>query len=232
MLLDETGSTNAVAKKLAEDGAVHGTTVFTTHQTAGRGRLGRVWLRPEGTQLALSIVLRPQLSPAVLPLVCLGAGAAICAAAPVDIRIKWPNDLMTPDGQKLGGLLAEAEFKKGRVAWLVLGVGVNIQSAPDCVPNTACLADIGFDQRSWADFAIRLVRAVLAMSDELEHSPQSVLDQWRRYSATLGNRVEVNGITGMAADIDESGAIIVVDDDETSHRILAGDVTMIASNRE
>src|SRR5439155_11514097 len=78
--LEETESTQRVARELGRAGAPEGTVVIAEAQTAGRGRLGRTWHSPRGVNLYCSIVLRPPLSPAAVPQVALVAGVAAAAA--------------------------------------------------------------------------------------------------------------------------------------------------------
>lgn len=88
---DEVGSTNDEARRLAGDGAPHGTTVTATAQTAGRGRQGRPWVAPPGRALTLSVVLRDLREPALLPL---AVAVAVARTVGDEARIKWPNDVV------------------------------------------------------------------------------------------------------------------------------------------
>jgi BirA family biotin operon repressor/biotin-[acetyl-CoA-carboxylase] ligase len=131
------GSTNDVARSLAESGAPAGTTVIAEEQLAGRGRGGKHWASPPGLGIWLSTVLRPEElpSPGLLPLrVGLAAAAALDAfAAPGRVEVKWPNDLMVA-GQKLGGILCEGSWDSTGVGFVVVGIGVNAAHAPDDFP--------------------------------------------------------------------------------------------------
>src|SRR3954462_11236696 len=128
-----TDSPNARARELAEAGAPGGTVVTTREQTAGRGRVGRVWTAPEGKALLYSAILRPLderhlLLPLSVPL-------AVCAAAEAlrpdaECMVKWPNDVWLK-GRKLSGILIEARPQDG---WAVIGVGLNLNIAPDEFP--------------------------------------------------------------------------------------------------
>ncbi len=125
----------ASTQRLAPADAPHGTVAVAEHQTAGRGRLGRVWEDEPGASLLCSVVLRPRRRladwPTLTPVAGEAAAAAIEAVAGVRPSIKPPNDLLL-DGRKLAGILAEAQ--EGRI---VLGIGVNVASAPH--PGSACL---------------------------------------------------------------------------------------------
>lgn len=103
--------------------ASHGTVALAEHQTAGRGRLGRIWVDEPGTGLALSIVLRPPPPMARWPELTLVAAEAVRGAIGPEAAIKAPNDVLV-DGLKVAGILAEATDH------VVLGIGVNVGEAP------------------------------------------------------------------------------------------------------
>ena len=121
-------STNTEAMAWAREGAPEGAIVVTEHQTAGRGRLGRAWNDAPGQNLLLSVVLRPELPPHRLGLVTLAGGVAVADAiaewtAPVEPRIKWPNDVLL-GGRKCCGMLLESSL--GADPFVVLGIGLNV----------------------------------------------------------------------------------------------------------
>ncbi len=121
-------STNSEATAWARAGAPEGALVLTDHQTAGRGRLGRTWDDAEGQNLLLSVVLRPPLPPSRLGLVTLAGGVAVAEAvaawtAPVEPRIKWPNDILL-NGRKCCGMLLESSL--GPDPFVILGIGLNV----------------------------------------------------------------------------------------------------------
>jgi BirA family transcriptional regulator, biotin operon repressor / biotin---[acetyl-CoA-carboxylase] ligase len=103
--------------------AAHGTVALAEHQTAGRGRLGRIWVDEPGSGLALSVVLRPPPPVARWPELTLVAARAVCGAIGPEAAIKEPNDVLV-DGRKVAGILAEATDH------VVVGIGVNVGAAP------------------------------------------------------------------------------------------------------
>lgn len=119
---------------LAED-AAEGSVAAADAQTAGRGRLGRVWEAPPGKAVLCSIALVPRVPASHLPELSLVAGRACAAAlsevAGVQAEVKWPNDVLV-GGRKVAGILAEA--RDGRV---VLGIGVNVLQREDELPERA-----------------------------------------------------------------------------------------------
>jgi BirA family biotin operon repressor/biotin-[acetyl-CoA-carboxylase] ligase len=105
------------------DDAPHGAVASAEHQTAGRGRLGRVWIDEPGAGLAMSVVLHPPPPVARWPELTLVAARAVAAAIGEGAAIKDPNDVLL-DGKKVAGILAEAGER------VVLGIGVNVGQAP------------------------------------------------------------------------------------------------------
>lgn len=216
-----TGSTNDDLRRLAQAGAEHGTAVLADAQTRGRGRLGRRWECPPGANVFLSVLLRTPLPPERAPLLTLAAAVATAEACGPAYRIKWPNDVLAPDGRKVAGILAEAEWQAGELAFVVLGVGVNVAAAPP-LPTATCLAADGVPRDRDA-VAIAVRDGILAQADRLARDPAAVLADWRARSATLGKQVRVGEVSGLAVDVDEAGALLVRDEIGL-RRVLAGDV--------
>lgn len=129
----EVGSTMDVAHVLAAHDAPAGTIVLAERQTAGRGRNGRTWMADAAAGVWLTIIERPA-DPAVVEILSLRLGlhlaAALDAFVASPVRVKWPNDLYLagdgPAGGKVGGVLCEARWHGDRVAWIAIGVGINV----------------------------------------------------------------------------------------------------------
>lgn len=123
------GSTNDAAKQLADAGEPEGAIVVADEQTAGRGRLGRVWLAPPRSSILMSMILRPHLAPAQAPrvtmAVALGACDGIRSQTGLAVQLKWPNDLLVR-GKKVAGILAESGIVGDQLEYVVVGIGVNV----------------------------------------------------------------------------------------------------------
>jgi BirA family biotin operon repressor/biotin-[acetyl-CoA-carboxylase] ligase len=133
----ETDSTNRVAVELIRRGEAEGCLVVADHQTAGRGRLDRVWSSPPGRDLLFTLLLRPE-RPAggALPVtlvIALAAAAHLAKITGTDIGVKWPNDIVT-GGAKLGGILAEKPSLPDGSTALAVGIGINVNSTQDDFP--------------------------------------------------------------------------------------------------
>jgi BirA family biotin operon repressor/biotin-[acetyl-CoA-carboxylase] ligase len=202
--LPVTGSTNADALALAEEGAPAWTIVVAGHQQQGRGRLGRTWKSKPGASLLVSVLLRPDLAPPDAALLTLAAGACMAmscsVACGVDVRCKWPNDLMAGQ-RKLGGILTEAKVEKGRVSHVVVGVGTNVEQAPEDFPpelrgSATSLAIEGGRPDAPAllfEFLFRLKRFADPARPGFR---ETVLDMYRRVCDTIGRTVRATTTDG------------------------------------
>jgi BirA family biotin operon repressor/biotin-[acetyl-CoA-carboxylase] ligase len=138
-LYPETDSTNDVALALARAGEPEGTLVVTDHQRRGRGRRSHTWTSPPGKDILGSIILRPPCEMrealAVTLVVATGIAVALSRLLDADHRVKWPNDVLSPAG-KIAGILAESSGSSGRVEFLVVGIGINVNSGPGDWPES------------------------------------------------------------------------------------------------
>ena len=124
-----TDSTNTDALNAGRTDAPHGSSYFADEQSLGRGRGNHGWHSPAGEGLYVSVLLRPQWAARRLPLLPLAAGLAaaqaVSAAAGLTIDLRWPNDLLI-GSRKVGGILVEAKTEGDRVAFAVVGIGINV----------------------------------------------------------------------------------------------------------
>lgn len=228
-----TDSTNDDARRLAVAGEPEGTVVVAAEQRAGRGRLGRVWESPVGGAYA-SIVLRPECETPegiVLPLV-VGLGVADgLESLGVPARLKWPNDVLAPDGRKLAGILCEGLSEGWRVVWVVAGVGVNV-SMPAVSPGSASVDEILGHHVPLADVTAAVLDGVARAYLRWRHDGFGGLAQdYERRSSLVGREVtasEATGrviATGTAAGIDAQGRLLI-DTGTGIVPVAAGDVTL------
>jgi BirA family biotin operon repressor/biotin-[acetyl-CoA-carboxylase] ligase len=233
------GSSNDEAKTLARAGAPGGTLVWADRQTAGRGRRGRAWVSPPGN-LYLSLLLRPDAPPpriAQLSFVAaLGLGEALgeMTGAAFDWRCKWPNDLLV-NGKKLAGILLESETAAGgRADFVVIGIGVNLASAPGDAEYTATsLAAEGIAGISPAMLLAAFVRHFDSWLGRWQASGFApVREAWLKRAAGLGERVHVRlertTLTGRFVDLDGDGAL-VLDAADGRRKIAAGEIFPVAA---
>jgi BirA family biotin operon repressor/biotin-[acetyl-CoA-carboxylase] ligase len=218
------GSTNVRARELATEGASD-IAVVADRQTGARGRLGRAWSAPPGG-IYVSIVTRPDLPPARVPVYTLAAAVATTRAARelgVDAGIKWPNDVLVgPDERKLAGILTEMEGEADRISWIVVGIGINANVGREELPETATSLQDAVGEVDRGAF----LRRLLSTFDDLRGDPESVLPAWREHALTLGKRVRVETpggvIEGEALDVEFPGTLLV-ETDEGTVSVSAGD---------
>ena len=226
--LGRVDSTQTVAFALAADGAADRTVVVAQAQTAGRGRRGRLWLDEPGASLLTSIILRPRLEPARLPTLSLAAGVAVVEALErvtgLKPRLKWPNDVLV-DGRKLAGILLESRISPSPL--VVLGIGVNLAQRvfPADLAERATSVRLATGRRVDADALLTaLLESLDAWRTRLETEGWApIRERWRALTETLGRRVSIDGVEGVAVDVDEDGALIVAEGD-VRRRVVAGEV--------
>jgi BirA family transcriptional regulator, biotin operon repressor / biotin---[acetyl-CoA-carboxylase] ligase len=228
--LDSVGSTNDHASELALAGAPHGTVITAERQTAGRGRQGRTWSAPPGRALTLSAIVR--LPPAAfepLPLAVPIAVVEACeAVAPVNCRIKWPNDVWV-EGLKVSGVLIEARPQEG---WAVIGIGLNVDTAldelADDLRDTASSLRIAAGAPVDRDAALDSLLARLAAWIGRLGDPGRVVKAFRERDVLQGQRIAwTSGEArheGEARGIDDDGALVVFTAAGERVRLDAGEV--------
>ncbi len=212
--LRRTESTNTVARELAARGAVHGTLVTASEQTAGRGRQGRGWSAPPGTALLGSWVIRDP-----SPLLSLAAGVAVAELAGDAALLKWPNDVLI-DGRKLAGILVESRPQE---QWAVVGIGINVALGIDQLPEDLRqrAATLGLKA---TDIEPTLDRLQMLLERWLSASDEQVLDTVRSRDALLGKPVRWEQGSGIGAGIDDSGRLLVTLADGSRSALDAGEV--------
>ncbi len=142
-LYQSTDSTNLRAMDAAKNGAPHGTVIAASHQSAGRGRLGRSFFSPEGYGIYFSVIIRQNLSPDTVnyltPLVAVAVYDALASFTQKDMKIKWVNDIYA-DNKKVCGILVQSAAENGGLAYAVIGVGINLWVPENSFPEE--IADI------------------------------------------------------------------------------------------
>jgi BirA family biotin operon repressor/biotin-[acetyl-CoA-carboxylase] ligase len=217
--LGRVGSTQDILRAWAEAGAPEGALVLAEVQERGRGRRGRPWESRPGESLTFSLLLRPALPLSALSLLPLLSGLALFEAVGLG-GLKWPNDLLAPDGRKLAGVLLEAKAEGEEVAYALLGVGVNVAWAPE---GAAFLQEFGpYSRREVLLAFLRRLEALLPLLED----PEALLARYRQASYTLGRRVRVETpkgvVEGVAQEVLPDGSLLV-----GGVRVGAGEVALL-----
>jgi BirA family biotin operon repressor/biotin-[acetyl-CoA-carboxylase] ligase len=224
-------STQSIAFALAERGATDRTVVVADEQLAGRGRRGRTWNAPAGTSLLTSIVVRPRLPHSLLSTLSLATAVAVAEtlrqAAGVQARLKWPNDVLVRS-KKIAGILLESRTSTQAEVVTIVGIGINLGQR-EFPPDLAATATSVALETGRAPSRESMLTALLEEFDtwraRLEREGFGpIREAWRRLSETLGRRVTVDAVTGVATDLDTDGALLV-DVGGSVTRVLAGAIS-------
>ena len=237
VLLDEVKSTNDHLKMLGAQDCPNGTVVAARLQTAGKGRMGRVWQAKRDSSITFSVLLRPRMTPhevgAVTPL----AGLAVCKAlrdyTGLDCKIKWPNDIIVGK-KKLVGILTEMSAEFDAVEYLIIGTGINVDQAvfPEEIAYkaTSLLLETGrhYDKNDLLACVLQYMEQTFAENgfsfSAAAHSEYSDL------CATIGRSVTFKRgsrrINGMAAGVSQNGELKVMLSDGSVCTVNSGEVTI------
>lgn len=230
LIFAETASTNDEARALAQDGAAAGTAVIAEHQWAGRGREGRAWRDEPGLSLLLSVILRPATGMSALGPIPLRVGMTVCNAieqcASLPVRLKWPNDVLVPDGRKLAGILCEATSGPGGT-FVIAGIGINVLQSDDAWKRgdeaTSILAAAG-GAPSRADIAGAILEGLRPFEIRGTDLDENEMLEFRHRDALRGASITVDGRpAGIADGIRPDGTLVVMTGN-TTHTLQAGTV--------
>lgn len=238
LCLKETDSTNDYLKKMAGEGAAHGTLVVAEKQHAGKGRRGRVWDSPEQSGIFMSLLLRPEIRPEYASMLTLVAALSVSRAIEevthLEPKIKWPNDLVV-NGKKVTGILTEMSAEAEQIHYVVIGIGVNVnrKEFPKDISQTATSL--------WLETGCEISRETLIASIlnyfEEDFKKFAETDNlsllMEEYNDRLINRnrevriLESDGeYKGKALGINETGGLLVEKEDLSVEVITSGEVSV------
>jgi BirA family biotin operon repressor/biotin-[acetyl-CoA-carboxylase] ligase len=219
----ELESTNKTAFDLANLGKISDhEIILAKKQNAGRGRMNRDWISPEGN-LYFSLILKPKIDLAKISQLSFLAIAALNLIFR-NSSAKWPNDLLIAE-KKVAGILLESQINEKNCQFVVLGIGVNLVSNP---------IQTIFPAGNLKDFGIEISPQELLKKflDEFENLYQNWLDFgfakarkiWMNHAYRLNLEVKCNDEIGVFLGIDEEGNLLLKKDDKIS-KISVADVS-------
>lgn len=237
LLLEDTDSTNADARRRAEAGETGPLWIVARRQTAGRGRRGREWASEGGNLFAtlLHVTRKPPAEAAQVTFVAALAIADLldAYAPPSLVTIKWPNDVMLA-GEKASGVLVESGAHESGGLWLAVGIGVNLAHAPGGTerPATALVHHLRGDVLAPPTVeaaAATLAEAFAVWMDRWETLGfQPILDAWQARTPGLDGpavaRLGRETVEGRAEGVAPDGALKLRLADGSLRLISAGDV--------
>lgn len=231
-------STNDIAKKLALNGAKHGTIVISEEQTNGKGRLGRSFYSPANTGIYMSIILKLSLTTMDSVLITTSSAVAICDAIEkltgINCQIKWINDIYL-NGKKISGILAETStnFESKTIDYLILGIGLNFtQPKNDFPEELRKIASSLFEHNNSTInrnlLCAEIANNILNMISKIEN--YDFISEYKKRSIVLNQDIiyTSKGISliGKAIDIANDGSLIVKNSDGSTKILNSGDITI------
>ncbi|MFH1013030.1 MAG: biotin--[acetyl-CoA-carboxylase] ligase [Thermoplasmatota archaeon] len=228
-------STNEYVNKMVKQQYPEGTVVIAETQTFGRGRKQRTWCSPKGG-LWFSLLLHPKLPPQKAMIVTMATSIALAEAIKettgLEVRIKWPNDLLI-NGKKVCGILTELSAEMDQIDYMIIGIGMNVNNKlPDSLLHTA----ISLEQLTSQPISLmNLLIASLSLLDEWymqvrKNNERLIRDTWLSLSDMIGKQIEVKQETslmkGVVIGITENGGLLI-ETQEGTKQIVSGDISYI-----
>ena len=239
--LAEVDSTNSEAERRLAVGQEAPFAVFARTQKAGRGRLGRKWHSAPSGNLYLSLAFRPFIPPDRLKPFTLWMGLALCAhvekSLGLKLGLKWPNDLQSPDGRKVAGMLTEARLDADSVRELVFGVGLNLTGAPKDFPAELRATAGSLEAALGAPLdlnreAAGVIAALFRAWEQFEEGTwsRSFRKLWSHHDVLAGKSVRVglrgDPVAGVVDGIDDEGSLILRTGGRRRQVVASGEVTL------
>lgn len=226
---DVLDSTNSYLKALANEGAPEGVVIVAEKQNAGRGRRGKSFYSPEKTGLYMSFLIRPKLKGEESLFITTATAVALCRAIEKIYThtplIKWVNDIYLND-RKVAGILTEASYKTNNLLdWVVVGVGVNIntESFPDDIKDIALSLGKEDKRDTLRDLFLREFDLIYD-----KFPSHDFFEEYRSRSLLIGREVEVVGkeeLWGKVTDVDKECHLIIQTNDNKTITLSTGEVS-------
>ncbi len=223
----EVTSTMDVARDLARQGCPGFTVCVAERQNAGRGRLKRVWLSSEGG-LWLTVILRPDIPPMLSYRLNFAASLSLALTIrrlfDIPALVKWPNDILVNE-KKIVGMLSEMELESDRLAFVNIGIGINVNNDPSREePNASSIKSIAGREVCKEKLLSEFLKA---FESRIAQGIDDVISEWKQYTLTIGRQVTVvttrEVSEGRAIDVDDDGALVMKLADGTVRRVIYGD---------
>lgn len=236
---EEIDSTNSEALRIANTGAVGDFVILSKIQTGGRGTKGRYWDSLAGN-LHTSILLQTDFDikkNSQLPFLVANAVFETIdhfsrqAGIKLNVKLKWPNDVLI-DGKKIAGILLESVSLKGK-NYVIIGIGVNIEKAPDLNKHATCMKDWGIEIASPDAFLNILMGKFRTLYEQWksDNNFTSIRKDWMKYAYNLNKAIIVDDgskkVSGVFKGIDSDGAMRVQLASGQYCNIVTGDILFL-----
>ncbi|WP_374197415.1 biotin--[acetyl-CoA-carboxylase] ligase [Clostridium tagluense] len=236
---DSIGSTNSIAKKLADAGEEHGTVIISEEQTTGRGRLGRNWISPKYKGIWMSIILRPNIvTENISQITLIGAAAVQQAIMKMGIKtsIKWPNDIVI-NSRKVCGILTEMTGEIDHINYLVMGIGINVNLEEKDIPMDlkSVATSLTIETDKYIDRKLLLANVLnifeVLYNDFVENGNVSeTMKICRENSLLIGKEIQLKNrgkqVKAKVIDISDSGELVIENQQGITEYIVSGEVSI------
>ncbi|MFC1808132.1 biotin--[acetyl-CoA-carboxylase] ligase [Candidatus Omnitrophota bacterium] len=229
-------STNKAAFDLASKGVKEGMVVIAERQAKGKGRLSREWVSPKYAGIYMSVILRPKVLPFDAPkltlLAAVSTATAIKAITGSQLLIKWPNDILL-NKKKVGGILTEMDAESDSVNFIILGIGINVNTKLTDLPKGASSI---YEETQIKHSRVELTSSILESLEAYyllfqKEGFAQIRREWKNMSATIGRQVRAkcmrHTIEGEAVDLEPDGALKIRLDNGFHEKVIAGDLTLL-----
>lgn len=197
---ESTESTQILAHRAAQDGAVHGTVVISDEQTKGRGRLNREWHSAKNDGIWMSIVLRPEILPQQAPQLTLLTATVLADVLAnyvhVEPSIKWPNDVLI-GRKKTAGILTEMQAEQDQIQYIIIGIGINVNQKAGTLPVHLRERATSLKIETKKTWSVRkLIQEILVQfeqvyGDYIENGFSKIKEKWESYGFKLGETIHI-----------------------------------------
>ena len=233
------GSTNDFAYRRAMDGENEGALVIAEQQERGRGRNARTWDSQFGKGLWFSVILKPDLPSSSAGLIPYLAGVSIARAIEnstgLQPEMKWPNDVMLK-GKKCCGVLSEVNFTNGKIDFIILGIGINVNHEADEWTDeiNEIATSIRIEKKESINRAELLAEILFQLEkvyeDVEKNGFEELLNQWKKRCPAIHQKITIQQdeqeLFGTFIDLDEDGCMLLKVEDGEIKKIVAGDICM------
>ncbi len=233
----KTDSTNEWCKRMSKENAEHGTLAVAEFQSAGKGRLGRKWVAPEGSSIMMSILLRPEFEPQYASMLTLVMGLSVAQAVRelgVEVTIKWPNDVVVSH-KKICGILTEMGLQDGKIREVVIGLGINVnlEEIQDDLKDKATSLYLETGEKYDRNRVIGLVMEKFEINYEKFVQTCDLSMMLDDYNMLLANKSQpvrvldkLSPYEGVALEIDRDGTLLVRVQSGEIRKVCSGEVSV------
>jgi len=236
-------STNDKAKELASKPGLDGAVVISEEQTTGKGRMGRHWTSPKHKGIWMSIILKPDLEPAVVPRITHISAASVVSALKelgIDALVKWPNDIIL-NNKKICGILTEMSGEINKIAYIVVGIGINANLSKEDIPSEISEKASSLFVETGSEADRKLIAAKVLNKFEVLYnnflntgSIEDSIKICRESSILIGRDVRIihrqKETKAHAMDINSKGELIVKFEDGHIEPVISGEVSVRGLN--